>query len=66
MFGVPAEHFTPNVEAFTDLIHPDDRANFWELFNHSVVHHLPFNCEFRIRGVDGELRWIANRGADRI
>ncbi len=61
VFGVSAETFTPTRDAFTELVHPDDRARFWQHLEACIDHQLYFMHEFRIRRPDGQERWIGNR-----
>ena len=51
----------PSIDGFTDLIHPEDRASFWQHLHECVAQHIPFDHEFRIRRPDGTIRWIASR-----
>ena len=61
VFGVSPETFIPTREAFTELVHPDDRAKFWQQLEECIEQGLHFNYEFRIRRPDGQERWISNR-----
>ena len=62
LFGIAAERFTPTPDAFTTLVHPDDRETFWQRMNESWAQRQDFRHEFRIVRADGTVRWIANRG----
>jgi PAS domain S-box-containing protein len=61
VFGVSPETFIPTREAFTELVHPDDRAKFWQQLEECIEQGLHFNHEFRIQRPDGQERWISNR-----
>ncbi len=61
VFGVSPETFMPTREAFTELVHPDDREKFWQHLEECIEQGLHFNHEFRIRRPDGQERWIGNR-----
>ena len=62
VFGVCTETFTPTPAAFTELLHPDDRAGFWQHLEDCLEKRLYFSHEFRIRRPDdGQERWIGNR-----
>ncbi len=61
VFGVSPETFIPTRDAFTELVHPEDRAKFWQQLEECIEQGLHFNHEFRIRRPDGQERWIGNR-----
>lgn len=61
VFGVDRRRFTPTRDAFTALVHPDDRAGMWRHFEATVRERQEFVYEFRIVRPDGTVRWIANR-----
>ncbi|MEM1432939.1 MAG: ATP-binding protein [Pseudomonadota bacterium] len=56
----PPDHFSQ--AQFLELVHPDDR----QLLDDATIAHLrdhePFDVEYRIRRVDGELIWVHARG----
>jgi signal transduction histidine kinase/DNA-binding LytR/AlgR family response regulator len=62
LFGVNPACFTPTPDAFSALVHPDDRDIFWQRMNESFAQQKDFLHEFRITRSDGTVRWIANRG----
>lgn len=45
-------------ERFMGHIHPDDLPTIMGLYESSMTNQSDFNQEFRIRRVDGEVRWI--------
>lgn len=61
VFGVSPETFTPTREAFTELVHPDDRERYWQHLEECLKQGQHFSHEFRIRRPDGQVRWIGNR-----
>jgi len=61
IFGVEAGRFTPTVESFNALIHPEDRAELWRKTEESLTHRHVFTHEYRIIRPDGATRWVVNR-----
>jgi PAS domain S-box-containing protein len=61
VFGVTPETFPP-LDAFSALLHPDDREIVWQNVAESIAQRQPFLNEFRIVPPDGKVRWIADRG----
>lgn len=61
VYGVEPATFTPTVEAFSALVHPEDRAEMWRKTEASIADGKEFSHEYRIVKPDGEVRWIANR-----
>jgi PAS domain S-box-containing protein len=61
VFGVDPATFTPTVESFNALVHPDDRALLWQKTEESMAQGKVFTHEYRVMPPDGRLRWIANR-----
>lgn len=58
-----SENFLRDTHAWLEIVHPDDRAHY----NLAVATHLKgltdhFYCEYRVRAVTGEYRWLAARG----
>lgn len=66
MLLVSPGSFTPTVEAFTQLIHPDDRQELWRKTEQSIASHEVFTHEYRITRPDGMICWIANRSQIRV
>ena len=57
------ENRIPDTHAWLELVHPEDRAHY----NRNVAQHLKgetphFYCEYRVRTLNGEYRWLASRG----
>ena len=44
------------------LVHPDDAAEYVEVFLRSMRERTPFKAEARVRRADGEWRWVASHG----
>jgi PAS domain S-box-containing protein len=61
VYGVDPASFTPTVESFSALVHPDDRDELWRKTEDALRRRETFTHEYRIVRPDGELRWIANR-----
>ena len=61
LFGVDPATFTPTVETFSALVHPDDRAELWRRTEESLAHRTVFELEYRVVRPDGALRWFHNR-----
>lgn len=61
VFGVSPETFSPTREAFTELVHPDDRERYWQHLEECLKQGQHFSHEFRIRRPGGQVRWICNR-----
>lgn len=47
---------------YGDLIHPADRAEAWGAVRRALAEGRPFQITYRLRGVDGEERWIREQG----
>ncbi len=61
LFGVDPAEFSPSMDRFTELIHPDDRHQVWQHLEGCLSRREHFEHEFRIVRPDGSIRWIANR-----
>ena len=69
IYGVSPETFTPNVESFFKLIHPDDRPGMRAWIDNCVTDKNPGEFVFRMVRPDGNIRFISScgdliRGAD--
>ena len=67
LVGLAAETFTDDRDAWSALVHPDDRERLHaaDLASDATG---SFRCEYRLRTVDGSYHWMrdeANRQADR-
>jgi PAS domain S-box-containing protein len=61
VYGTDPASFVPTVEAFSALVHPDDRALLWEKTEASLASGGVFTHEYRVLLPDGTLRWVTNR-----
>jgi len=57
ILGVPGS----GIQAFADLIHPDDRAWVEAMAAQALRGEAPYDAEFRIITPDGRLLWIADK-----
>ena len=65
MLGYSLEEIGSGMNAWTDLIHPDDLASTLALWQEHLSAGAPaasFESEFRMRTRDGAWRWILSRG----
>ena len=62
MMGLPAGAFSGTMEAFLDMLHPDDRGPLVEKVAHAIRDGREFDGEFRMVGADGAVRWVAAKG----
>lgn len=63
IFGIDTD-YNRTVEAWLDVVHPDDREMMNQYFINDVLgQHLPFNKEYSIRKIStGEERWVLGLG----
>ncbi len=50
-----------DLEARVGLVHPDDRARVEAHWREAVRGGAPYECEYRLRGRDGQYRWVLAR-----
>jgi PAS domain S-box-containing protein len=62
ILGYPAKDEV-TVEQRNASIHPDDRARVWREFNEAIQSGDDLVSEYRALRPDGQVRWIASRGA---
>jgi len=62
IYGVSPETFTPDVESFLNLIHPDDRPAMQAWIDACSAGEKPGALEFRTIRPDGTVRFISGRG----
>ena len=55
--------FTPSLEAFLSVLHPDDRLRVEEIVGRSVSDAVDFDYEARVVTPEGTVRWIHALGA---
>jgi PAS domain S-box-containing protein len=58
----PADLTTGDVEWGQDVIHPEDTGTMWEAVQEAIDAREPFEFTYRIRGKDGETRWVWEQG----
>jgi PAS domain S-box-containing protein len=63
MHGLDKTTFTPNIEAFMDLVHPDDRITVQNALNQHLEDGVPYLIEIRQRHSSGHYRTFFARGA---
>ncbi|MGE3978062.1 MAG: PAS domain S-box protein [Nitrospira sp.] len=52
-----------NIQSFTDILHPDDRARVWQKLNSVMARReIPYADEYRFMHPDGRVRWISGTG----
>lgn len=61
-FGLPLGQFPKTVEAFSMLVHPDDRARLYQAIVASIDHGEEYNTSFRVAQPDGAIRVLVTRG----
>jgi len=61
--GYPADDFLMDKISFTDLYHPDDKANIYKQVDAALAARQPFHLIYRIKHKNGEWRWIEETGA---
>jgi diguanylate cyclase (GGDEF)-like protein/PAS domain S-box-containing protein len=62
--GFPASDFLgdPPTRTYASIIHPDDREMVEREIDAAVARHEPFMLDYRVIHVDGEVRWVHERG----
>ena len=63
LYGLEPGSFAGDFDAFTDGIHPDDRAAVAEVIERAVADRRDFTIEHRRIRPDGDVGWIEGRGA---
>ena len=62
LYGVSPETFTPTVEAFLDLIHPDDRQSMQDWIAACAAGEKPDALDFRVNRPDGTMCYVRGWG----
>ncbi len=62
MLGLARASFTPTIEEFVALLHPDDRDGFQGAISRQMVHGGRFDAHTRIRRLDGTYGHFLGRG----
>ncbi|MEO8905886.1 MAG: PAS domain S-box protein [Polyangiaceae bacterium] len=63
IYGATPQTFDGSFEAYVALVHPDDRAHVQKTLEECLAGLTSeFATEHRVRGADGTLIWVENRG----
>ena len=62
IFGLSPQQFEASYEALLERIHPDDKEDFVNAVNATVVNNQPYDIEHRIVQLDGTVRFVHERG----
>ena len=62
ILGVDPETILKNPALMRDVIHPDDIAGYDDVLRISTLNQTPYQTEFRVRDVAGELKWVRSYG----
>ncbi|NGZ60978.1 MAG: hypothetical protein CV081_10820 [Nitrospira sp. LK265] len=63
LVGLLSEPGNSNIQAFTDILHPDDRTRVWQTLNSLMARRqIPYGDEYRFILPDGSVRWINGTG----
>jgi PAS domain S-box-containing protein len=62
LFGYDHHELIAHFEAWTYLIHPDDRALCLQTLQGALKHHVKLDMEMRMRHSNGNYIWMAARG----
>lgn len=62
LFGLDHDSFGGTIEAFTDLVHVEDRPRVSAALDRAIATRGEYAAEYRIHLPDGRVRWIAARG----
>lgn len=65
-FSLPAGPNGTSIEEYTgerwkELVHPDDLTATLHAWSSAVAAQIPYECEHRLRGLDGSFRWYRSR-----
>lgn len=63
LFGVEPSSFTPTLESFYSLVHPQDRDELKRITDDGIRQRRPFMHEYRIVRPDGAVRWLYSRSS---
>ncbi|WP_199315473.1 PAS domain S-box protein [Aerosakkonema funiforme] len=59
IFGFVPGTFSGDRETFIAMVHPEDTARVLESISATFETKAPYRIEYRIRRLDGEIRWLA-------
>lgn len=51
---------------WTDLVHPEDKQRYLNIYLSAFEKKTPFTGEFRIAGIDGDYKWLLAKGTPRF
>jgi len=63
LFGIQPDEFKGTIDAFIEMILPEDRHLQEYSQTQGLAAGMPLEAEYRIRRPDGEIRWMYERGA---
>lgn len=53
-------------DGWTENLHPDDLERCWDVYVKAFDARTKFTMEYRLRGVNGEYRWVLDTGVPRL
>src|SRR5687767_4282667 len=62
LFGVGLDEFAGTVEAWTTLVHPDDRERMATTFEDAMESRTVFNVVHRVASTTAAVRWLESWG----
>ncbi|MCX7746173.1 MAG: diguanylate cyclase [Clostridia bacterium] len=63
MFGYDEKEFNGDIKFLSNLLHPEDRAATFEIFEQGIKGEREFcKIEHRVRTVDNNWKWVLNKG----
>ncbi|WP_164519719.1 SpoIIE family protein phosphatase [Nocardioides ferulae] len=62
IFGTDRSRFSGNIEAFYELVHPEDLPRVIAAAQQAVSTCGDYTAEYRVLRPDGSMRWVAARG----
>ncbi len=62
LFGLPEGQAVPRLEAFVQLVHPDDRASLVSRCERCAQEGADFEMDLRVVWPDGSVHWLADKG----
>ena len=62
MLGYEENEIGNSIEAYNQLIHPEDRERVWKRVQAHIKKQIPYNIEFRMHQQDGSYHWYQSRG----
>ncbi|HSW92763.1 MAG TPA: PAS domain S-box protein [Gammaproteobacteria bacterium] len=58
LLGYTDEELPNSVRSFTALLHPDDAARANTMMKEHILHHVPYQIEYRLKRKSGEYHWF--------